>query len=123
MATETTDRVDLLAVARDLADQLSLPPIGSEDPVYYLTPPGPHGRTWLADRPGLAEALVMVLAEHLSALPVRPKVLYLTGSYASYEPGTGGHRCGFADWYGRDDLLGRAMRLNDRLLAAPGMSA
>jgi hypothetical protein len=128
-----TDRVDLLTVARDLASTLDLPPIGSINPVYGLTPPG-TGCTWLelATRPGLAEALVLAMTEYLATLPAQPKVIYLTQSGLSCEPGYYGHRSHTVGWYdlglarqGGDrepSLIDRAMRLNDRLLAAPGMS-
>lgn len=122
MAT-MAERVDLLTVARNMADSLDLPPIGSKDPVYGLTPPG-AAYAWLelAGRPGLAEALILALTEHLETLPGRPTALYLTSQGASVEPGYGGHTSHSIGWYANEAaLLRRAIELNDHLIAAPGM--
>lgn len=130
MATTETARVDLLTVARDMADQLGLPPIGSKDPVYGLTAPGNWSWLELSGRPGLAEALILTLAEHLETLPGRPRALYLTQGGISCEPGYGGHSSYTIGWYDEPlrydpiegSLMRRAGRLHDRLAAAPGMS-
>jgi hypothetical protein len=114
MTTET--RIDLRSVAREHADRLGLPPIGGTDPIYQLSPPGGVTRLELASYPGLAEALLEELAEHIRGGHLlesgrSPTTIYPGETGVSYDlsprPAYSDH--GHLCWY-ESKIVGRAFR-------------
>jgi hypothetical protein len=112
----TTTRIELRTVAREMADRMGLPAIGGTDPIHRISPPGGGTRLELSNYPGLAEALIEELAEHIRGGHLLesgrlPTTIYPGETGVSYDlsPRPGYSSKGRVCWY-ESGIVGRALR-------------